>query len=335
MTGHVIVIAEIGVNHDGSLPKALELVDAAAAAGADVVKFQTFSSSEIAVAHAPLARYQSEASADGSNQSELLAKLALRPEDWEIIAKRCAKNDIEFLSTGFDPDSIAMLLNLGMGRIKIPSGEITNLPLLRYVAELNLPMIVSTGMSTLEEVREAFQVLSNEVGRASNICLLHCTSQYPAHPASVNLRAMQTMQNEFAVSVGYSDHTRGWEVSVAAVAMGASIVEKHLTYSSRATGPDHAASLEPGQFHEMVTAIRTVEDAMGHGRKEPHQDEEEMRLVARRSIVAARPISEGDVIAPDDLTVKRPGNGLTPMLWDSVIGTRATRSYAIDDYIQL
>lgn len=335
MTNRVIVIAEVGVNHDGSLAKALELVEAAAASGADIVKFQTFSSSEIAVADAPLARYQSERDVEVSNQSEMLEKLALRPKDWEVIAEHCAKNDIEFLSTGFDPDSIAMLLNLGMGRIKIPSGEITNLPLLRYVARLNQPIIVSTGMSTLEDVREAFRVISNGGSEPTDICLLHCTSQYPAHPDSVNLRAMQTMRNEFAVPVGYSDHTCGWEISVAAVAMGASVIEKHLTHNSRATGPDHAASLEPRQFQEMVTAIRTVEDALGHGRKEPHAHEEEMRVVARRSIVAARPITEGDVITSDDLAVKRPGLGLSPLLWDSVIGTRATRSYAIDDYIQL
>lgn len=335
MTDHVIVVAEVGVNHDGNLNKALELVEAAASAGADIVKFQTFSSREIAVADAPLAGYQRERGAEASNQGEMLNKLSLGLGDWAAIAEHCAKNDIEFLSTGFDSNSIAMLLGLGMRRIKIPSGEITNLPLLRYAAALDRPMIVSTGMSTVEEVREAFMVISNGGREPTDICLLHCTSQYPAHPNSVNLRAMQTMQNEFAVPVGYSDHTCGWEISVAAVALGASIVEKHLTYDSRAAGPDHAASLEPRQFQEMVSAIRAVEGALGHGRKEPHECEEEMRLVARRSIVAARPIPEGQVIVLDDLAVKRPGLGLSPMLLDSVVGTRATRSYVVDECIQL
>ena len=335
MTDPVVVIAEVGVNHDGSVEKACELIDAAAAAGADIVKFQTFSSSEIAVSQAPLAEYQKASSQQQSSQSEMLEKLALRLEDWEVVAEHCRKSGIEFLSTGFDFESIEMLRKFGMKRIKIPSGEITNLPLLRYVSNLNLPKIVSTGMSTLEEVRAAFGVLTDNGRQTNDICLLHCTSVYPASPESVNLRAMQTLRREFDVPVGYSDHTQGWEISVAAVALGASVIEKHLTYDVRGIGPDHAASLEPDQFTAMVRAIRNTEDALGNGRKEPHQDEEEMLIVARRSIVARMPIVKGQEITAEDLAAKRPGGGITPFSWDLVVGSRATKDYLPDDCIEL
>lgn len=334
MTDPILVIAEVGVNHDGSVDKACELIEAAAGAGANIVKFQTFSSTEIAVAHAPLAEYQKANGQESSSQIEMLEKLSLRIEDWETIAKHCRHTGIEFLSTGFDSGSIAMLYKLGMRRIKIPSGEITNLPLLRYVATLDLPMIVSTGMSTLEEVRAALSVITRQGSQPREICLLHCTSMYPAPPDSVNLRAMETMQREFAVPVGYSDHTQGWEISVAAVAMGASVIEKHLTYDVRANGPDHAASLEPDQFAEMVRAIRRVESALGHGRKEPHGEEEEMRIIARRSIVAKERIAKGQVIEATHIAVKRPGNGASPFLWDEVVGSRSEQDYSPDEQIR-
>ena len=334
MTDPVIIIAEVGVNHDGSLSKACELIEAAAEAGADIVKFQTFSASEIAVSQAPLAEYQKVSGQQQSSQSEMLEKLALRLEDWQVIVEHCKRSRIEFLSTGFDPDSIKMLQRLGIKRIKIPSGEITNLPLLRYVSTLGLPKIVSTGMSTLDEVRAAFGVLTDDGLQTSDICLLHCTSMYPARPESVNLRAMGTMHREFGVSVGYSDHTSGWEVSVAAVALGAAIIEKHLTHDTAAIGPDHAASLEPDQFTAMVRAIRNTENALGHGRKEPYPGEDEMRNIARRSIVAKHRIAKGQVIRADDLAAKRPGCGITPFSWDLVVGSRATQDYLPDECIK-
>jgi len=335
MTESVLVIAEAGVNHDGDVRKALDLVDAAVGAGADIVKFQTFSVEDLATIHAPIARYQSASTSGEESQLSMLRELSLHDDDWRSVANRCNGKDIEFLSTGFDSKSLDLLLGVGMTRIKIPSGEITNLPLLRYVSRLGLPVIMSTGMADLSEVEAALAVLRAENADVPEVCVLHCTSQYPAPPESVNLRAMVTMREEFDVAVGYSDHTQGWEVAVSAVALGASVIEKHITLDSKAPGPDHAASLEPDEFAQMVRSIRLTEIALGDGTKAPDPVEADVKAVARRSIVARRHIRKGEYMTSDDLAVKRPAAGLSPMLWDSVVGTRAIRDFEPDECVEL
>lgn len=329
------IIAEAGVNHNGSLDLALRLVDAAVAAGADVVKFQTFRASSLASRNAPKALYQQATTDAGVSQFEMLRKLELSEANHKKLMSYCQQQGIAFLSTPFDFPSIDFLASLGMSAFKIPSGEITNLPYLRKVGGLGKDIILSTGMSTLEEVADALRILEAAGTPRSRVTLLHCTTQYPAPLDSVNLRAMLTLREAFPgiAGVGYSDHTQGIEIPLAAVALGATVVEKHFTLDRNMEGPDHKASLEPDELCAMVTGIRKVERALGDGIKAPAQAEIPNMAVARKSIVAARPIKKGDLLSEENMAVKRPGNGISPMHWDAFVGKVATRDYAEDELL--
>ena len=330
-----LVIAEAGVNHNGDRATALSLVDAASSCGADIVKFQTFTSDQLVTQNAAKAEYQKVTTGNTETQFEMLRKLELRHEDYLALIARCQERGIGFLSTGFDIGDVDMLVGLGIDRIKIPSGEITNLPYLRHIGGLGLPTILSTGMADLEEVRNALDVLLAYGSSSSDVTILHCTTDYPAVMGDVNLQAMVTMRDEFGVEVGYSDHTLGYEVAVAAVALGAVVIEKHLTLDRESAGPDHAASLEPEEFANMVRAIRNIEIALGDGIKRPQSSEFANMAVARKSLVASERIQEGEAFTSMNISAKRPGSGLSPMLWDEVIGQRATREYAPNEMIEL
>ena len=339
MSTHVYIIAEAGVNHDGSLEKALALVDVAADAGADAVKFQTFSADRLATATAPKASYQKKSTGAAESQHAMLRRLELSAEDHKALIARCAARGIAFLSTPFDTQSLSFLVDdLGLQQIKLGSGELTNGPLLLAAARTGLRIILSTGMGTLEEVAAALGVLAfgysgsaapPGVARfkaaladpalhailAQKVILLHCTTEYPAPLEDVNLRAMETLRKAFAVPVGYSDHTRGFTISLAAAARGAVVIEKHFTLDRTAEGPDHAASIEPQELAEMVRAIRDVQMALGDGAKEPRASERGNIAVARKSIVAARPLAAGETLSGANLAVKRSGGGISPMRW--------------------
>ena len=331
----VLIIAEAGVNHDGVLADAHALVDAAADAGADVVKFQTFRAERLVTAAARKAAYQVRTTGSADPQLAMLRALELAPEAHHALAAHAAVRGIAFLSTAFDSESLDFLVTLGPSAVKVPSGELTNLPYLRHVAGLGLPVMLSTGMATLGEVEAAIAALEQAGCTRGAITVLHCTTEYPAPMAEVNLRAMTAMRVAFGVCVGYSDHTAGLEVPVAAVALGATVIEKHLTLDRTRPGPDHAASLEPLEFGQMVRAIRTVECALGDGIKRPTISECGNQAIARRSIVAAQPIRAGETFGAHNLTVKRPGTGLSPMLWDAVVGRVASRDFATDDAVTL
>lgn len=329
-----LVIAEAGVNHNGDLALARRLVQAAAQAGADLVKFQTFAADRLAAADAPKAAYQQERTDSTENQQQMLRRLELSRGDHEALIAECAAQRIGFFSTAFDTESLDMLLALGMDRIKVPSGEITNLPLLRHAARSGKPVILSTGMATLGEIDEAIGALEQAGTPRSRITVLHCNTEYPTPYADVNLCAMPSLRQAFGVAVGYSDHTLGIEVPIAAVALGATVIEKHFTLDRRLPGPDHAASLEPAELAAMVRAIRHIEQALGDGIKRPSPSETRNRAVARRSIVAARPIRAGELFDVSNITAKRPGTGLSPMRWDELIGRRAARDYRVDEAIE-
>ena len=331
---HVFVIAEVGVNHNGSAEMALELVDAAAAAGADAVKFQSFHAHLLAAADAPQAAYQKVAGETSGGQLEMLRALELSADTHRRLAAHCRERGIEFLSSPFDTESIELLATLGLQRLKVPSGELLDVPYLRRVAALGLPLIVSTGMATLSEVSAALAVLEAAGCPRERVTVLHCSTEYPTPPADVNLRAMVTMREALGVAVGYSDHTEGIAVAVAAATLGAEIIEKHLTLDRSLPGPDHRASLEPGVFGELVLAVRAVELALGDGIKRPTAGELENTAAARKSIVAARRIVAGDTLTTDNLTVKRPGTGMSPLRWDDVLGLVASRGYEPDDAIE-
>ena len=357
MAERTLIIAEAGVNHNGSLELALQLVDVAADAGADVVKFQTFKADELATAKAAKAEYQVANTQEAGSQLAMLRRLELSPADHHSLRARCGERGIRFMSTGFDTQSLAFLATLDMPAIKIPSGDITCGPLLLQAARLRGPLIVSTGMSTLADIEQALGVIAfglttdrEPTGRADfdaaycsaegrqalreNVTLLHCVTQYPAPPEAVNLRAMDTMASAFGLPVGYSDHTAGIEVSIAAVARGATVIEKHFTLDRTLPGPDHAASLEPGELKQLVHAIRHVEQALGSPLKAPAPEEAGNRPIARRSLVAARPIRRGEAFAADALAFKRPGHGVSPMgFWDR-LGLVATRDYDLDEQIE-
>jgi N,N'-diacetyllegionaminate synthase len=335
MRDHTLIIAEAGVNHDGDIVKAMRLVDVAADAGADYVKFQTFSADRLVTRQAAKADYQVAAIGMAETQFEMLQRLELSAEDHERIAAHCVLRGVGFLSTGFDQDSVDFLVSMGVGVLKIPSGELTNLPYLRHIGRLDKPIILSTGMATLAEVGEAIEALELAGAQRSSITALHCTTEYPAAIDDVNLRAMLTLRDAFGVAIGYSDHTLGIEVPIAAVAMGATVIEKHFTLDSTLPGPDHRASLEPDQLKAMVAAIRNVEQALGDGLKVPRPVEEKNKQVARKSLVAASPISAGEIFSATNLAVKRPGTGLSPMRWDEVVGKRAVRDFAQDELIEL
>lgn len=329
----IYIIAEAGVNHNGSLETAKKMVNAAREAGADAIKFQTFKAENIVTKNASRAEYQVKNTGEDASQYSMLKELELSYDDFRELKAYCDDSGIEFLSTPFDLESIDFLQELGIRFLKIPSGEITNFPYLRKIGQTGMPVIMSTGMSTLEEVGEAIRVL-REYG-SNEISLLHCTTEYPAPLDSVNLRAMQTMAEAFNLPVGYSDHTSGIAVSVAAVAMGAVIIEKHFTLDRNMEGPDHKASLEPDELKAMVQSIRDVEMAMGTGEKGLSYSELKNVSVVRKSIVAKRAIRKGMLFSEDNLSVKRPGTGVNPMQWNKVIGLCAKRDYEEDEMIEL
>jgi N,N'-diacetyllegionaminate synthase len=329
----VLIIAEAGVNHNGDIGLAKALIDAAADAGADVVKFQTFVAEEIVSKAARKADYQVRETGQQESQYEMLKRLELSWDDFVELKEYCQKAGILFLSTPFDFDSIDFLETLEMPFWKIPSGEITNLPYLMKIAKTGRDVVLSTGMSNIEEIRQAVGILRD--GGAGQISLLHCNTEYPTPMQDVNLNAMLTLKKEFGLSIGYSDHTQGIEIPVAAVAMGAGIIEKHFTLDKKMTGPDHKASLEPAELKVMVEAVRNVEQAMGSADKAPSPSEFKNILIARKSIVAKRDIKKGEVFSEDNITVKRPGNGISPMRWFEVMGKASPRDFEEDELIEV
>lgn len=328
-----LIIAEAGVNHNGDINLAKELIDIAADAGADLVKFQTFNADRLVTHSASKAEYQAESSGDTESQHTMLRKLELTEDMHRALLEHCVSKSIGFLSTGFDIESIDFLLSLGQELFKIPSGEITNRPYLQHIGHLGKSIILSTGMSNLDEIAEALDMLERSGTPRARITVLHCTTAYPVPMTDVNLRAMQTIQRDLNVAVGYSDHTQGIEIAIAAVALGATIIEKHFTLDRNLPGPDHQASLEPVELAAMVSAIRNIETALGDGVKRLMPSEINNRSVARKSLVASRAISVGETLSLNNLTAKRPGTGISPMLWDELLGQRALRDYAADDLI--
>lgn len=329
----VLIIAEAGVNHNGDMRLANQLIDVAAEAGADMVKFQTFRADALVAPHAPKAAYQARTTDPRESQYEMILRLELDQEMHRTLIARCQRQGIKFLSTGFDLESIDMLVELGVDLFKIPSGEITNLPYLRHAGAFGFPIILSTGMATMNEVGDAISILEKAGTAREQITVLHCTTEYPTPMVDVNLRSMLAIRDKFGVRVGYSDHTPGIEVAIAATAMGAEIIEKHFTLDRTLPGPDHAASLEPPELTAMISAIRNIEVALGDGVKRPSPVEEENKRVVRKSIVARRPIRIGEPFSEQNLATKRPGTGLSPMLWDSLVGRAATRDYVTDELI--
>jgi len=335
---HVTIIAEAGVNHNGSIDLAKQLIDKAVDAGVDIIKFQTFKSEKLVSKSARQAEYQKKNIGKKSDDSQLsmLKKLELSAEDHEVLIGYCKERGIKFFSTAFDMDSIEYLHSLNLGLWKIPSGEITNYPFLKRIASYNERTILSTGMCDLQDVRAAVDALYKNGLSKDNLTLLHCNTEYPTPFEDVNLKAMDALRKEFGVEVGYSDHTKGIEVPIAAVALGASVIEKHFTLDRNMEGPDHKASLEPDELKAMVSAIRNIEKAVdGDGTKHVSESERKNITIARKSIVAAFDIKKGEVFTEENLTVKRPGNGISPMRWEEVIGTKAIRSFAEDELIEL
>ena len=328
----VYIIAEAGVNHNGDINLAYKLVDAAKAAGVDCIKFQTFKSENLVSHTAQKAEYQKAATGD-SSQQDMLKQLELSFDEFVSLKKYCDRKGICFLSTPFDFESIEFLNSIEMPFWKIPSGEVTNYPYLVALAKTGKPVVMSTGMCEMQEIGDAIAVL-REHG-TSDIKLLHCNTEYPTPYEDVNLRAMKTLGDAFGVEVGYSDHTKGIEVPIAAVAMGATVIEKHFTLDRNMEGPDHKASLEPQELRQMVDSIRHIEAALGSGDKKPSPSEKKNMTVARKSIVAAGRIKAGDILTEENITVKRPGNGICPMRWKEVLGTRAVRDFEEDELIEI
>lgn len=330
---HVFIIAEAGDNHNGNFNLALELVDKAFEAGADCVKFQTFVTENVVCKSAKKADYQIVNTHSDDTQYNMIKQLELSFDQFRKIKKYCDEKGILFLSTPFDLDSIDFLIELDIPFWKIPSGEITNLPYLIKIAKTGKDIILSTGMSTISEISDAISVL--QANGCGKITLLHCNTEYPTPYCDVNLRAMNSLQEKFGVEVGYSDHTIGIDVPVAAVAMGATVIEKHFTLDKNMDGPDHKASLEPSELTEMVQAIRRIETALGSSEKQPSPSESKNIDIARKSIVARRPIKKGEAFSEENITTKRPGNGVSPMKWYDVLGTEAKRNFEEDELIEL
>jgi N,N'-diacetyllegionaminate synthase len=333
MPNRTLIIAEAGVNHNGDIDLAKQLVDVAADSGADYVKFQTFSADRLVTELADKAEYQKQSSDSSESQHAMLKRLELSVEMHLELIEHCELRSIKFLSTGFDIQSVDLLVGLGLNLIKIPSGEITNLPFLRYLGSLGLPVILSSGMSTMKDIGDALSILEQTGLSRDQTTVLHCTTEYPTPMDEVNLRAMNSIRKTLGVAVGYSDHTLGIEVSVAAVALGASVIEKHFTIDRSLPGPDHKASLEPVELAAMVEAIRNVEVALGSDVKEPTKSEIKNIQVARKSILAGRKIEIGEILSASNLIVKRPGDGISPMQWDRLIGQIACREYLPDEKI--
>lgn len=335
MKSKVIIIAEAGVNHNGDLSRALQMVDIASDSGADYVKFQTFKAEKLVNSAAKMAEYQVANTGREESQLAMLRRLELREDDFRKIAEHCRQKGIGFLSTPFDIESVDFLVSLGMDYIKIPSGEITNYPYIRHISRLGIPVIMSTGMCGLEEVRDAFKLLLKGGLERNDITLLHCNTQYPTPMEDVNLRAMSELRHEFGTAIGYSDHTLGTEVPIAAVALGATVIEKHFTLDRNLPGPDQVVSLEPVEFRSMARAIRNISLALGSGHKQITPSERNNMAVARKSIVAAKDIAEGEVFTEENLTVKRPGTGISPMRWPEIIGRKACRAFMADEIVEI
>lgn len=329
---HVLIIAEAGVNHNGSLDLAYKMVDAAKRASVDCIKFQTFKSQNLVSKNASKADYQKENTGDGT-QIEMLKKLELTYADFSNLKKYCDKVGMNFISTPFDLDSIEFLDSLDIPFWKIPSGEITNYPYLKAISKTRRPVILSTGMSTLDDIKQALNVLTQN--GTTDIKILQCNTEYPTPFEDVNLNAMKTIRDAFGYEVGYSDHTKGIEIPMAAVAMGASVIEKHFTLDKNMEGPDHKASLEPDELFEMVKCIRNIEKSFGNGIKKPSESEKKNITIVRKSIVASCYIKKGETFTEKNITVKRPGSGISPMKWDDVIGLVAKKDYSEDDLIEL
>jgi N,N'-diacetyllegionaminate synthase len=331
----VFIIAEAGVNHNGSIGTAKELIDAAAMAGADAVKFQTFKAESMVSRRAPKAGYQKKTTGKGGTQFEMLKRLELDAASHKELIRYCRRKGIIFLSSPFDLDSVELLDELGLEIFKVPSGEITNLPYLKKIGALNKKVIMSTGMSNLKEIREALDILVSSGTRKQDITVLHCVTEYPAPAEEVNLKAMLTIKKAFNVKVGYSDHTLGIEIPIAAVALGASVIEKHVTLNRNMNGPDHRSSIEPNELEALVKAVRNVEKALGTGVKKPTKNEEKNKNIVRKSIVAKRNIPKGMRITGDMLDIKRPGTGIEPKALSSVVGRRAGRAIEKDALIKI
>ncbi|ABB43874.1 N-acetylneuraminate synthase [Sulfurimonas denitrificans DSM 1251] len=330
----VFIIAEAGVNHNGDIKLAKKLIDVACIAGVDAVKFQTFKAINLVSKNAQKAEYQKKNMSDGDDsQFNMLKKLELDIDTHKELIAYCNSNKIMFLSTPFDHDSIELLNDLGLQIFKIPSGEITNLPYLRHIGKLNKKIILSTGMADMGEIEDALDVLVNAGTKKENITVLHANTMYPTPMEDVNLRAMITIGEAFDVAFGYSDHTLGIEVPIAAVAMGATCIEKHFTLDCTMDGPDHKASLEPDELKAMVKAIRNIELAMGSGIKKPSKSEMPNIQIARKSIVAKSGIKKGEILSEENLAIKRPANGINPMRWDEIVGTIASKDYEEDELI--
>lgn len=334
---HTLIIAEAGVNHNGSIDIAKQLVDKAVEAGVDIIKFQTFKAEKLVSKSAKQAEYQKKniGSTSDDSQYNMLKKLELSEQDHQELMTYCKERGIQFFSTAFDLESIDYLHSLNLGLWKIPSGEITNYPYIKKIAQYHESVILSTGMCEMDDISAAMDVLCKNGVERSQITILHCNTEYPTPYKDVNLLAMQQIQQKYQVSVGYSDHTKGIEVPIAAVALGASVIEKHFTLDRNMEGPDHKASLEPEELKAMVSAIRHIEQALGDGHKQISESERKNIAIARKSIVAACPIKKGEMLTEQNLTVKRPGTGISPMRWEEVIGTKAIKDFAEEDLIEI
>ena len=329
----VFIIAEAGVNHDGLIDNAYRLIDVAVEAGADAIKFQTFKAESLVSKNVDKANYQKQTTNESESQFEMIKRLELSVDAHKKLIKYCNEKNIIFLSSPFDHESIDLLNELQLQIFKIPSGEITNLPYLRHIGSLNKKVLLSTGMSNLQEVGDALTILINAGTKKEDITVLHANTMYPTPMEDVNLNAMLTIQRKFGVDVGYSDHTLGLEVDIAAVAIGASVIEKHFTLDKSMEGPDHKASLEPEELKAMVSAIRNIEKALGSSEKKPSPSESVNIDVVRKSIIASASIKKGEILSDNNVTAKRPGAGISPMKWDKVIGTVASKDYQMDDLI--
>ncbi len=327
----VLIIAEAGVNAGNSLDMAKRLADIAKSAGADIVKYQTAVPELVISCHAQKAQYQKKGDGDEESQLEMIKKLHLTFEEHRLLCRYCEEIGIKYLSTPFDIESAVFLYELGMPIFKIPSGELTNLPLLRKIASFKKPVIMSTGMCELSEISPSVEVLMG--GGVPSVTVLHCNTEYPTPLCDVNMKAMVTIKNELCVNVGYSDHTTGYEAAIAATALGATVIEKHFTYDKNAEGPDHKASLSPSELTEFVHTVRATEELLGDGVKKCSKSESKNVTIARKSIVAKQKIQKGELLTEDNITTKRPGDGISPMRWDEVIGTQAVKGFEVDEKI--
>ena len=335
MAPRTFIVAEAGVNHNGNILTAKKMIDVAAAAGADAIKFQTFKAESVVSKYAPKAEYQKKSTSPRGSQLNMIKRLELDRNAHKALMKHAKRRKIEFISTPFDLKSIDLLHSLGIKIFKIPSGEITNMPYLRKIGSLKKKIILSTGMSTLKEIREALDILLKSGTKKENVTILQCNTEYPTRPEDVNLRSMLTMKKELKTEVGYSDHTLGIEVPVAACALGAKVIEKHFTLNRRMKGPDHKSSIEPYELKHMVEALRNAEKSLGSSQKKPSQSEIKNKNIIRKSIIASHNIRKGELFSKQNITVKRPGTGLSPMKWDNVLGKKAKRNFEIDELIEL